>query len=63
MLHAPRNFQIDYQGRKYSGSYEIKDGSICVGSAWGSKSQRVGKSADLDKLAKLLLRQIVEERG
>lgn len=56
----PRAFQIDYDGRKYSGRYTVEDDVMKVGSAYGSKNQRVSKSADLDKLAKLLLRQIVE---
>ena len=63
MLPAPRNFQIDYQGRKYSGSYEIKGSDMWVSSAYGSKRQHISKSTDLDKVAKILLRQIVEERN
>ena len=63
MLNAPRHFQIEVNGRTFSGSYTIKDEEICVGSAYGSKSQRVSKSADLDKLAKMLLRKIVTERS
>lgn len=62
MLPAPRSFQIDYQERKYSGSYTLEGSDMCVASAWGSRRQHVGKSADLDKVAKILLRQIVEER-
>lgn len=62
MTLPPRDFQIDFDGRKYSGRYTIEDDTMKVASAYGSKNQRVSKSADLDKVAKLLLRQILEQR-
>lgn len=62
MKLPPRTFQIDFDGRKVSGHYTIEDDIMMVGSAYGSKNQRVSKSADLDKVAKLLLRQILEQR-
>lgn len=63
MTPVPRDFQIDFDGRKYSGSYTLDGAEMRVGSAYGSKSQRVSKSADLEKVAKLLLRQILEARA
>lgn len=57
-----RGFQVDYQGRKWSGSYSIDEQGLCVASAWGSKRQRVTKATDPKKTAQNLLLKILKER-
>lgn len=60
-MPAPRSFRIEVEGRTYSGHYNVEDGALKVGSAYGSKNRRVGKSAGLEKVTNLVLQQIVQQ--
>lgn len=62
-MPVPRSIRVEVEGRSYSGHYVVEDGVLKVGSAYGSKNQRVSETADLEKLAMLMLRRILAERG
>jgi len=51
--------KIEHGGKTYRGSYEVSGGMITVAWEFGSKSAR--DSASNESLAKIMLRELVEE--
>jgi hypothetical protein len=55
-----RPISVEHRGRRYTGSYEVKDGKICVGSAYASGECVLDdKDTDVKAQAIRLLKNIV----
>lgn len=60
-MAAPRPFAIELNGQRWTGDWQVSDGMLHIGSAWGSKSVKI-KTGDPETLAKIVLAGIVKAR-
>jgi hypothetical protein len=51
---------IEWEGKKYAGSYYVEKGMITVSGSWGQKSTQVGNSPP-ELLARIMLRELAQE--
>lgn len=51
--------ECEYEGKTYSGTYEVTRGMLTVSWLYGSKSATPGSRPDI--LARLMLRELIED--
>lgn len=56
-----RDVRIVRDGRTWTATWHVTDGTLYVSSAWGSKSEPVGRTRDMAKRATALLTDMVDD--
>lgn len=59
---SPKDVRIIRGGQRFTASYHIDDGQLHVWSAWGSRTEPVGRTKDFKARAEVLLGEIVDGR-
>jgi hypothetical protein len=58
-----RDVRIVKDGQRWTASWHVEEGNLLVWSAWGSKSEPVGKTTELAARATVLLGEIIDQRA
>lgn len=61
--HSIRDVRVVRDGQRFTASWHVEDGKLLVWSAWGSRSEPVGKTTGLAARATVLLGEIIDQRG
>jgi hypothetical protein len=60
MMAEPRDIEIQFDGRTYSGTWRVEGKLLHVSSTFGSKTTQLGNSRP-ETLAPILLRELAQE--
>lgn len=54
----PEIIRVEARGQKWSGTYEVDAGEVCVSSAYGSTKEKLGRRQPEKVASKLLVDQV-----